>query len=392
MKKFILLFFTLLPLLSSAQGIKFTEGDWASIKAKAKSENKMIFADCYTSWCGPCKWMVKNVFPNDTVGSFYNANFICVSFDMEKGEGPEMAKLFDVWCYPTFIYTDSDGNVLHRKSGGSPVKGIIETGREAITPADRYAHYNEKYKAGEITKQELLTYIEMRQGSCLGISEEKTLFLSMKGGKGDTLDWYFIKKYGVELHSKEFNAIIAGRDSLGKQHGEKEVNSIIINAYALAMDNSLYGNEGMDTAKYLTFRSELVALNIPYTKPMIYNFDIGFYVNTQDWKKLAATAKEYVEDLPKDENEHMELNNLAWLFYQSINNDEDLKTALGWAKRSVELNPKYFNTDTYAALLYKLGRKKEAQKAANEAIELAKKEGADYTGTAELLEEINKLK
>lgn len=32
--------------------IKFEHGTWEEIKAKAKAENKLIFMDAYTSWCG----------------------------------------------------------------------------------------------------------------------------------------------------------------------------------------------------------------------------------------------------------------------------------------------------------------------------------------------------
>jgi predicted RNA polymerase sigma factor len=69
-----------------------------------------------------------------------------------------------------------------------------------------------------------------------------------------------------------------------------------------------------------------------------------------------------------------------------------LAKAEEWAKHSVELHPGYFNCDTYAAVLYKLGKKAEAQAAAEKAIELAKKEGADYGSTQELLEKINAMK
>ena len=52
--------------------IKFEQGNWAGILEKAKKENKIIYLDCYTTWCGPCKWMAKNVFTNDTAADFYN--------------------------------------------------------------------------------------------------------------------------------------------------------------------------------------------------------------------------------------------------------------------------------------------------------------------------------
>jgi len=41
---------------SSADGIRFVQGlTWEKVVKRAKKENKYIFVDCYTTWCGPCK-------------------------------------------------------------------------------------------------------------------------------------------------------------------------------------------------------------------------------------------------------------------------------------------------------------------------------------------------
>ena len=79
----------------------------------AKKEKKMIFVDCYTSWCGPCKMLAKNIFTQDSVADFYNANFICFQIDMEKGEGPELARKYGVAAFPTLLYVDKDGMLKH---------------------------------------------------------------------------------------------------------------------------------------------------------------------------------------------------------------------------------------------------------------------------------------
>ncbi|HHG84150.1 MAG TPA: DUF255 domain-containing protein, partial [Bacteroidetes bacterium] len=59
-----------------AQGIKFFHGTFAQAKAKAKKENKLIFMDAYTSWCGPCKWMAANTFTDASVGAYFNQHFV----------------------------------------------------------------------------------------------------------------------------------------------------------------------------------------------------------------------------------------------------------------------------------------------------------------------------
>lgn len=59
-----------------AQGIDFFHGSWAAAQEKAKAEQKLIFVDAFASWCGPCKRMAAQVFPDPQVGDYFNANFV----------------------------------------------------------------------------------------------------------------------------------------------------------------------------------------------------------------------------------------------------------------------------------------------------------------------------
>jgi thioredoxin-related protein len=96
----------------SAQGIRFIEGDWDKALREAKSQKKLIFLDAYASWCGPCKLLKKKTFPDKTAGDFFNANFINVAVDMEKGAGPGLAEKFNVTAFPTLIIADANGNII----------------------------------------------------------------------------------------------------------------------------------------------------------------------------------------------------------------------------------------------------------------------------------------
>src|ERR1700732_4317180 len=74
-----------LPFMANAQGIKFEENmSWAQIQAKAKAEHKYIFMDCYATWCGPCKWMNAQIFPQKEVGDFFNSHFVNVAIQMDR--------------------------------------------------------------------------------------------------------------------------------------------------------------------------------------------------------------------------------------------------------------------------------------------------------------------
>lgn len=99
------------------KGTQFFKGTFAQALAKAKQENKKLMVDCYTLWCGPCRYMATNVFPNDTLGTYMNEHFVCMQLDMEHGEGPERNKTFKVKAYPTFIFFDADGKEMNRFEG-----------------------------------------------------------------------------------------------------------------------------------------------------------------------------------------------------------------------------------------------------------------------------------
>ena len=101
----------------NTKGTQFFKGTFAQALAKAKKENKKLMVDCYTLWCGPCRYMATNIFPNDTLGAYMNEHFVCMKLDMEHGEGPERNKTFNVKAYPTFIFFDADGKEMNRFEG-----------------------------------------------------------------------------------------------------------------------------------------------------------------------------------------------------------------------------------------------------------------------------------
>lgn len=121
----------------SGEGIRFVEENWAKAKAEAKKQNKLIFLDAYTSWCGPCKMLKRNTFPDKEAGEFFNKNFINVALDMEKGDGPAVAQTYQVNAYPTLIITDADGNLVTYTRGYIDAKQLIEFGKHGLSKSTK---------------------------------------------------------------------------------------------------------------------------------------------------------------------------------------------------------------------------------------------------------------
>jgi thiol:disulfide interchange protein len=114
------------------EGISFYHGTFDQAKAQAKKENKLIFIDAYTTWCGPCKMMAKKIFTQKTVGDYYNPNFINLKIDMEGSEGLYLSKKYKVSGYPTFLFVNSEGQLVTKEMGMVSAPTFIGYGKRAI--------------------------------------------------------------------------------------------------------------------------------------------------------------------------------------------------------------------------------------------------------------------
>ncbi|MFN3852526.1 MAG: thioredoxin family protein [Spirosomataceae bacterium] len=134
MKK--LTFFAVFTLLIAANtfaqtGIKFAHGTWKQAVQQAKKEKKLIFLDAYTTWCGPCKMLQANVFPDKELGDFYNQNFINVKMDMESAEGERLAAMYPLRGYPTLFFIDpNNGKVVKELLGYQEINALLKQGKQ----------------------------------------------------------------------------------------------------------------------------------------------------------------------------------------------------------------------------------------------------------------------
>lgn len=117
---------------NTGKGIQFFKGSWDELLKTAKAQKKMIFLDIYTDWCAPCKEMEKYIFTMELAGKKYNPLFLNYKINAEKGEGKDIAKKFNIRAYPTFLYLNSSGNLIHRVVGEMKAVSFNKAADEAI--------------------------------------------------------------------------------------------------------------------------------------------------------------------------------------------------------------------------------------------------------------------
>ena len=113
--------------------IEFKPISLEEAKKMASSSGKLIFIDCYTAWCGPCKWMSSNSFTNEEVGKLYNDNFINLKVEMEKdADGAELAARYEVKAYPTLLFINGKGDLIRKEIGAKDGNALITIGKAVL--------------------------------------------------------------------------------------------------------------------------------------------------------------------------------------------------------------------------------------------------------------------
>jgi len=114
-------------------GIKFSKMTLEEAKKEAAKQNKLIFIDAYTDWCGPCKIMAKTSFKDEKVAKLFNDNFINLQIEMEKdADGKEVAMKYSVKAYPTLLIIDSKGNLIKQTLGLQSAERLISFGQSVL--------------------------------------------------------------------------------------------------------------------------------------------------------------------------------------------------------------------------------------------------------------------
>jgi len=387
MKKLAILSSFVISVAAFAQGIKFEETQFKNLLEKAKKENKLIFLDAYTTWCGPCKLMAKNIFPQKEVGDYFNANFVNAKIDMEKGEGLDIAKKYGVRSYPTYLFINGDGEEVHRSLGYTPeAKDFITIAKDANDPSKRLSALKVRFEKGESDPEFLKNLAGLTMYSDADYTA-KVLERYFAGNKElKTEDVGLLLGNIKSTESPLYKVFVDRKDQLLKLIPEKnytaldkniKLNGVMSKAYnktTKTWDEAYFYAE---TGKFMTKEESTKIL----TKAKM-----NMAARAKDYKTYETLAMDVYKDYQSLSSE--ELNSIAWNFFENVNSKSGLETAVKWAQESVKKDENYANTDTLANLYNKVGDKKNAKLWAEKSVSLGKAAGEDTADTEKLLKSL----
>lgn len=375
--------------LSKADGIEFIhDKPFKEILEIAKAQNRLVFMDCYTSWCGPCKRLAAQVFPDSAVGDYFNSTFVNTKFDMEKGEGVDLASKYQIRAYPTLLWIDGSGNVVHKIVGGLDVGGLLQNGKKAVDPTpgiltgmkNQYANGNRDvnflsdFLNTLLASEEKYDDVFKEYLSKLGPNDytdkkhAQTIFNLTRDLKSPGL--------GIIVKNKEYYHTLLGSDVFNKK-----INQIATTAVSQAPhadDKALF--EGA---------INLIKTNkAPDHDPKVLKLSMDYYARMNDWANYDKFASQYVKKYAA--KNAAELNDVAWTYFLNVSNETQLQKASKWAFTAINTDNKYTYNLTYAYLLYKQNIYKEAERACDYAIIRANEENVQPSSANALKEAIKK--
>ena len=369
MKKFLYLLSSCLFYISlQAQdtGIRFEHSNWSTTLAKAKTDNKYIFIDCYTTWCGPCKYMDSNVFVVAEVGRLYNDNFINIKFQLDStgkvdddvkaqyADASFIKNTYNISSYPTFLFFNSNGELISRGESMMESAEFITKGSNALDLQKQYSTQLKNYEAGKRDEAFL------KNLSLLAAQEDKTSaekftkeYLSTQTDLFSNNNMLFISQTTFSTRDTGYTLILNNKKRFDSIVGKDKITNVLRNAsfqYAFSVIKPTWGE-----AEWNAYGDTLREQFPLFAEDQLLTLKGMFYQHKKDWEGYSKAVEEYAASnypLPT------RLNQCAWTIFSQCNNIQVLKKALQWSKQSFisqkDIDPNYINT--YANLLYKTGK------------------------------------
>ncbi len=280
--------------LKKARGIEFTAGSWNEILSKAKQEGKLVFMDCYTSWCGPCKQMAQTTFVDPDVATFFNEKFINVKVDMEKGEGKELKERYDVRAYPTLNFINGDGEIVHCVVGGLGVDELLRQGT-LVLDGKGLRSMQREYGNGNREPEFITSYLDVLANANLGEDAQAVTldyFATLDRGKLDERAyWDIFSKYVNDVDSDLFQHVYAHRDHFASLYGEKAVDRKMQSVWASGAHRFVTEKEGtmvLDKKGFERYVKRMKKAKVNGWEDIAESARMNNAERTGDWKTYVA--------------------------------------------------------------------------------------------------------
>ncbi len=364
---------------TEGETLAFIHENFGEALQKARAENKLVFIDAYTTWCGPCKMMDKKTFSDEDVAAFFNEKFVNLKLDMEKGEGQTIQLRYKVVAFPTLLFINADGEVIHKALGFQDAEQFLAIGKVALSSDQTFAAWSGRYAKGEREPQFLKEYAEKLSEAYderrFAVAEE---YLATQTDAFSLPNLDFSMRFTEGVESPRFPFLVTNQQAFEKKFTKDEISLKI---------QELVTDFLMDEKNLPTLGRSDSLIRFVYPEKadrMSKNYHLSYFRMKGDRDSYAASAVQYFKKYDDNPDELIET---ATTFLEQIDDKKLLDKAVKWAKRATKKQITVTNKMVVAQLLNKLGKTSKARKIAEEAVEIGKKLGQNYDEATDFLKE-----
>ncbi len=348
----------------AGQGIEFFHGTWDEALVKAKSEDKIIFVDAFTTWCGPCKAMSANTFPNPEVGAYFNQHFISMKIDMEKEMGIQFKQKFPVSAYPTLFFIDYDQETVLKVVGSKNPADLIKLGESVTAKYDKSSKYEGAYTAGDRSFKLVYDYITALNKAGKPTVKIANEYLSGQTDLTSVENLKFILEAASQVDCQCFELLEKYKSQMEKITTEDLINDKI----RMACANTIKRAIEYESSDLVQIAAEAMKRNIPSEAEFFRSqSNVQYALALNDMSKIEELVEHHVKKFVK--NDPAALHQLALdLSKYGAGDQVCRKLAIDLAEKAAKnQDPKF--VATYAQLVHKSGAKQEAIDILDEAIQ-----------------------
>ncbi|MCC3216274.1 MULTISPECIES: thioredoxin family protein [Chryseobacterium] len=375
--------------ISAQEAIQFQELPFKDIIAKAKKEKKLVFIDAYASWCGPCKMMEKNVFTQKSVSDYYNTNFINARFDMEKGEGRDIASKFGVRSYPTYLFLNGEGELVSRNTGYMEESLFVAMAQDINSPGNKKGSLKDRFAGGEKDPEFLINIMKLNANSDYEFAKKASERYFQNKKKTEELSkdeigflLYFVKSsedtnYPVFASRKAEIIKFLPEETYNEFDAQLKLGKIV----EQSIDDK---NKKINDDYFMKAAEPLVGKEAAVKK--LNQTKLSYYEQNSNFPEYEKAALDYYKN--SDAFDPNELLRAAWIFADHVKTPSSLKKATEWAEKSVMRSETSENTYILAKLYHLTGNKEMAKNYAEMSKNMAVQGNKDSQLADELLKQI----
>ena len=271
----------------------------------------------------------------------------------------EIAEAYKIKASPTYLVFDPNGKAVHRSAGQVQTGGeFIEKTKISFDPASQYFTLLGEYKQGKkdsaflrkLTKAVISAYDQANMQAIINdyLDTQQNLYTPE--------NLALLPYVTTTSHDRGFKVMLSNpqkvNDVLGKGEAENRTHGIMISEEIVQK----YPQNEPDWNEVATNLAKKYPLQ---ADEVIAKAKFRYYQSKHDWDRFQYALVGYMK-IYEDKCSNGDLNNYAWMIFENCSDVGCLSEAVKWSRHSFEDNNNPGFMDTYANLLYKLGKKEEA--------------------------------